>query len=340
MNFCCDHERCVLKVVKDVLSIRGGQKFILYPFGDLGKKVKSILNVYLGIQECLVVDNFLANKYDSIKSVDQLTEEDIKNATVLITSDAEEVYEQVREILYAKVAPGQCVELFPKPLPIYTPVPLGRVFTELTCNTGFYIEHLSYMQTAEYIIKNLPKLAMSENRYSLMQHIFLDDIVNIEGLYLEFGVNKGISINFIAAYNPMKMIYGFDSFEGLPEDWKYDCTAGTFNQNGIMPKVNSNVKLIKGWFDSTIPKFLEQTNESCAFIHIDCDIYSSAKTIFSLLGNRITHGTVIEFDEYFNFPSWQEHEFKAFHEFIDEYGLEYEYIGYCANGSQCAVRIK
>lgn len=75
-------------------------------------------------------------------------------------------------------------------------------------------------------------------------------------------------------------------------------------------------------------------------MHIDSDIYSSAKTVFELLGKRITHGTVIEFDEYFNRPNWKNGEFKAFHEFIDKYKLEYEYIGFCNNGPQCAVRIK
>jgi hypothetical protein len=36
---------------------------------------------------------------------------------------------------------------------------------------------------------------------------------------MEFGVSRGVTINFLAALNPMKKIYGFDSFEGNPEDW-------------------------------------------------------------------------------------------------------------------------
>lgn len=107
-----------------------------------------------------------------------------------------------------------------------------------------------------------------------------------------------------------------------------------------MPKVNSNVQLIKGWFDKTLPDFLKDHSEKCAFVHIDSDIYSSAKTVFTELGKKITHGTVIQFDEYFDRPNWQKGEFKAFHEFLDEQNLDYEYIGYCNNGPQCAVRIK
>ena len=65
-----------------------------------------------------------------------------------------------------------------------------------------------------------------------------------------------------------------------------------------------------------------------AFIHIDCDLYSSTKTIFELLGERICPGTVILFDEYFNFHNWQKHEYKAFQEFVKEHNVTYEYLGY------------
>ena len=205
---------------------------------------------------------------------------------------------------------------------------------------AFHLRHLASMQTAEYITKNLPTPPMYANRYELLEHIFLDDIVSVDGMYLEFGVRSGKSINFIAAYSPTKTIYGFDSFEGLPEAWNFYVQAGTFSLGGIIPKCNVNVQLIKGWFDQTLPEFLKQHSEECAFIHIDSDLYSSARTVFDKLGDRIIPGTVIEFDEYFDHPNWQNGEFKAFHEFIDERKLEYEYIGYCNNGPQCAIRIK
>ena len=75
------------------------------------------------------------------------------------------------------------------------------------------------------------------------------------------------------------------------------------------------------------------------FIHIDCDLYSSTKTIFDLLKERIKPGCVLVFDEYFNHPSWEEDEYKAFMEFIAETGLKYEYIGYNRLHEQAAVRI-
>ena len=75
-----------------------------------------------------------------------------------------------------------------------------------------------------------------------------------------------------------------------------------------------NVVLHKGWFDETVPDFAETHKEAIAFMHVDSDIYSSAKTIFTHLGDRIVPGTVIQFDEYFNYPGWKNHEYKGFQE--------------------------
>lgn len=42
--------------------------------------------------------------------------------------------------------------------------------------------------------------------------------VTLQGLWLEFGVSNGASLKVIAEQTSAR-IYGFDSFEGLPEDW-------------------------------------------------------------------------------------------------------------------------
>ena len=338
MMFYCDYTRCTLKVVRDCLN-SGGGKFIIYPFGDIGRRVKSILNVFMGIQESLIVDNFLSQKYDRIKSLDDLTADDLKDAVVLIASDIENVYDELREALYQKVPREQCVELFPKPVETLD-MSEGIPFAEVKNTMAFHLMHLASMQTAEYIVTHLPTTTMYANRYELLEHIFLDGLIQNDGLFLEFGVRAGASVNFIAAYHPTKTIYGFDSFEGLPESWNFYAPAGTFSLNGKMPVVRSNVRLIKGWFDQTLPSFIKDHPEPCAFVHIDSDIYSSAKTVFDSLGDKITHGTVIEFDEYFDRPNWQNGEFRAFHEFLDKWKFEYEYLGYCNHGPQCAVRIK
>jgi hypothetical protein len=159
-----------------------------------------------------------------------------------------------------------------------------------------------------------------------------------EGLFLEFGVWSGQTVNFIADRHK-GAVHGFDSFEGLPEDWwdKRRFVKGAFSTSGRLPAVRPNVKLYVGWFEDSLPRFVAEHPEPVAFLHVDCDLYSSTKTIFRLLGDRIHTGTVIVFDEYFNYPTWRDHEYKAFQELVAERGLRYRYLAY--NQKQCSAAV-
>jgi hypothetical protein len=91
----------------------------------------------------------------------------------------------------------------------------------------------------------------------------------------------------------------------------------------------NNVKLYKGWFDDTLPVWIEQNNDRpISLLRVDCDIYSSTKTIFSVLKPLIQSGTWIVFDELIGYRGWKDHEYKAFMEFIEETNFKYEYIAY------------
>ncbi len=190
--------------------------------------------------------------------------------------------------------------------------------------------------SARYVMKNMFTLPAFENRMQLLS--FALSQVNVNGKYFEFGVYKGESINYIAGIKSDKTIYGFDSFEGLPESWTANHQKGHFKLPAL-PKVRKNVELVKGWFDETIPAFSQKHGDfKVAFIHADSDLYSSTKTMFNLLKDHITTGTVVVFDEYFNYPNWEEGEFKAFQEFVKENNLKYEYLGYTYKSSRVAIR--
>ena len=148
--------------------------------------------------------------------------------------------------------------------------------------------------------------------------------------YLEFGVFKGKSINLFSSQLPEITFHGFDSFEGLQEDWKgWMLKKGTFDLNGVMPKVNKNVTLHKGWFNKTLPSFLNKNNvNKIRFLHIDCDTYESTKYIFETLGHLIDNNTYILFDEYFGYRGWEIGEYKAFQEFVSIKKISYKYIGF------------
>jgi hypothetical protein len=151
------------------------------------------------------------------------------------------------------------------------------------------------------------------------------------GMVLEFGVFSGASLRFFAKRSDRPM-NGFDTFEGLPRDdgipvWKRHHDQRSFDLKGAMPSVPANVTLHKGLFEDTLPGFLAQHTDRAAFLHIDCDLYSSTKAVFDALGDRIVAGTVILFDEYFNYEGWQYGEYKAFQELIEARRLRYTILG-------------
>lgn len=206
-----------------------------------------------------------------------------------------------------------------------------------TRNLYTYMADIAARSSAQYIIDNMFKVNSFNDRFKLLT--FALQNVHIDGMYMEFGVYKGTSINYIAKQNTNKIVYGFDSFEGLPETWSQRYKKGHFKLP-VLPKVNSNVELIKGWFDKTILEFKDiHKNFKAAFIHVDCDLYSSTQTIFGLLKSNIVPGTVIVFDEYFNYPGWEKNEYKAFQDFIKDTGYKYEYLGYVFDSTQVAVKI-
>lgn len=199
-------------------------------------------------------------------------------------------------------------------------------------------QRLALEQTVEFIEDNLPATISFDNRYSLLKHLvrFIPSTEN--GLLCEFGVAGGKSINFLSKLMPDRILHGFDSFEGLPEDWSSRLPKGAFKQ--AMPKVEANVRLYKGWFSDTLPPFLAEHTGKADFLNIDCDLYSSTKTVLGLFAPRIQPGTIVYFDEFFNYAGWKEGEFKAFMEFIKTSGMDFEYLGYNSRGTQLAVKMK
>lgn len=159
-----------------------------------------------------------------------------------------------------------------------------------------------------------------------------------QGLVLEFGVRHGTSIRQIAEL-AKQTVHGFDSFEGLPEVWHHE-PKGSYTTKGEIPTVPKSVQLHVGWFEDTLPKFLEEHEGPVRFINVDCDIYSSTKTVLDLLAPRVIPGSVIVFDEYIGNEHWREDEFKAFQEAVARYGWTYEYLCFSVFTKQVAVRIK
>ena len=192
-------------------------------------------------------------------------------------------------------------------------------------------------KTVDYIDANMPAAIGFETQKELISYA-LNKTEGCSGYYLEFGVFTGGTIRYMAKKKPNIIFHGFDSFEGLPEDWfGMPLIKSSFSLKGSLPKVPGNVTLHKGWFNEILPDWRRNNPDKVAFVHIDCDLYSSTIDILENLAERFQVGTIILFDEYFNYPNWENHEFKAWKEFVAKYGIHYQYIGYARQ--QVAVRI-
>lgn len=186
------------------------------------------------------------------------------------------------------------------------------------------------IKSADYVEKNMPNvLVLSSDDKRLMFDAAINKI-KIDGHMAEFGVFEGESINYLSKKIYPKIIFGFDSFLGLTEDYVLDCPQGKFNLNGVPPKVNDNVKLVPGFFSDTLPNWLKNNPGPFSFLNIDCDTYNSTFFVLNSIGtNRIVPGTMILFDEYFGFHGWENHEFKAWQEYCKINNIKYRYIAVC-----------
>jgi hypothetical protein len=158
--------------------------------------------------------------------------------------------------------------------------------------------------------------------HRVMEYQFcMQNIQNPKGHYMEFGVFEGKSINYLASLNKKVTFHGFDSFEGLPEQWFMGhkvIEKGHFAVSEL-PQVVPNVVLHEGWFEDTIPTWKKDHTGHISFINIDCDLYKSTQTILSLLNDQIVSGTLLRFDDLLPshispYPKWEEGEWKALSE--------------------------
>lgn len=145
-------------------------------------------------------------------------------------------------------------------------------------------------------------------------------------LYLEFGVFQGASMRFWsgALRHPASRLHGFDSFEGLPEDFdfigKYE--KGHFDVGGRLPQIDDpRVEFFKGWFQDTVPGYRPPPHE-LLMICLDADLFSSTKLVLDHLRPWIVPGTLIYFDD----MSRPDHEPRAFAEFMQETGRRFALV--------------
>lgn len=164
-----------------------------------------------------------------------------------------------------------------------------------------------------------PRIEKPGHHYALLQHVLER---RPSGVALEFGVGAGQSTRLIAEYMP---VIGFDSFQGLPEDWREEYPKGSF---ACEKPIIGGVWFVVGLFAETLPDVLGNWFPPIGLVHIDCDLYSSTATVFRHIGDKLTPGTYVVFDEFHGYEGCEEHEQRAWRELVQRNGIEWTVIGH------------
>jgi hypothetical protein len=159
-------------------------------------------------------------------------------------------------------------------------------------------------------MNNYDDIHMSNRDMIIRQNAtFLKDKV-----FLEFGVYMGTSmLQWHEVYNnndvPIDFV-GFDSFQGIPEEtedknnlhgWRVGSfsTAGAVNPNLLSKK---DIRLVHGFFNDSLNDETAKMlgGSKVGLVHIDCDTYSSTKTVWEWLlkYDLLAEGAIIVYDDW------------------------------------------
>lgn len=182
-----------------------------------------------------------------------------------------------------------------------------------------------------------PLFKTREDLYEHIENTMLRD-APIE--YMEFGVADGASL--ISWLNLRRdsnsRFWGFDSFEGLPEEWYKHRPKGTFARGGKPPEISDpRLKFVVGWFQETLPSFLRTfTPQGRIIVHNDSDLYSATLFTLTQLNSIAAPGTIIIFDEF----SDASHEFRALMDYAAAYQRKFRVIAATKRFVQAAVLLE
>lgn len=244
------------RVIGDLVRA-GNSQFIIYPLGERGKLVKRILNKMYGIEERYIVDNGKEARTESNKIIttEELKNIDIENAVILLTSDREDIYSEIRCQLLEAVDSKQIVDVF--------------------SHSAYYDKNIYSDHITDFLDVRVAALCAAAREIYYY---------HVKGAVAECGVYMGAFAKYISRFMPDRKFYLFDTFEGFPDEAvtvrekqesslirseeSFKDTSVELALNNIGHHANTIVR--KGYFPETV-QGLE--DERFAFVSLDMDLY-------------------------------------------------------------------
>ena len=189
------------------------------------------------------------------------------------------------------------------------------------------------LKSIEWILSLEEKPTLHFNRWSIFD--FAVSLSNRSRPFYEFGVWMGDSFRYLM--KSYEKGFGFDTFEGLPEDWR-SVPKGSYSSFGNVPEISGG-EFIVGEFDKTLPTFFATERPKAALINLDADLYGSTLSALKNARSVIDEQTVIIFDEFIINKGWQQDEFRALNEFCALFDLRYEVVALSLYTKQVVTRI-
>lgn len=182
-----------------------------------------------------------------------------------------------------------------------------------------------YEKMRQHLPDELVDIPVVEGRFALMWTAIS---MAPPGVWAEFGVGGGESARWLEKRRGNDFtLHLFDSFEGLPEPWeREDAPGGAWpagrHKAHIYEALNADTRVNIGEFMDTVPGYFSDFAPTLSFVHIDCDLYSSTKTVLKWIEDSLLTDAIIMFDELFGYPNYENHEYKA----LNEWGRDFEYV--------------
>lgn len=266
-----------------------GKKFIIYPFGDIGKRVKEILNKEYNLQEYAVVDSYCKENQSEIKSIEDFDEKMREEIIVILASDNQKYYDEIRNIVRRKFRFENVIDLS------------GAVNVE----NDRRIESLRLC--ANILNENGIEGAVAE------AGVFEGDFAQYINIY--FKDRKLYLFDTFEGFENEKLKSNVDE---CWEKWMEKNYA--FNSSGVESVLKKmqypeNCIIRKGFF----PQTAECLDETFCFVNIDMDIYQSTRDGLEYFWPRMKKRGIIFVHDYvsWNCPGVK----KAVDEFCEKNGI-------------------